>query len=224
MKQVLIVEDEEKISEVLALYLDKAGYDNKVISDGSEVVDWVKANEPTLILLDLNLPNKDGIDICKEVREFSSLPIIMITARVDEIDRLLGLEFGADDYICKPFSPREVVARVKANLRRTQEYSNVDASKDSGLAIDEERYQALLDGQMLELTPVEFRILKALANPMGSVWSRDKLLDRMYDDQRAVGDRTVDSHVTNLRKKLEAVRSDSDCIHSIYGVGYKLEL
>lgn len=223
MSLILIVEDETKISDILALYLEKAGYESHVIVNGNEAVSWIQHNKPALILLDLNLPGKDGVDICKEVRDFSLVPIIMVTARIDEIDRLLGLEFGADDYICKPFSPREVVARVKANLRRVQLHTN-NESQSNELVIDQESYQAILDGQKLDLTPVEFRILSALTKPLGSVWSRDKLLDKMYDDQRAVGDRTVDSHVTNLRKKLQKIRKNSECIRSIYGIGYKLEL
>ena len=187
------------------------------------MVAWVKEQKPSLILLDLMLPGKNGMDICREVRAFSQVPIIMVTARVEEIDRLLGLEFGADDYVCKPFSPREVVARVKANLRRVTT-ANDDSRAATDFEIDELRHIARLDGQALALTRVEFRMLQAFLDPPGRVFSRDQLLDRMYDDQRVVGDRTVDSHMANLRRKLKAVRADSECIYSVYGLGYKLEL
>lgn len=221
MDTILIVEDEIKISNVLKVYLAEAGYQPHEISNGLEVVDWVKTNQPSLILLDLNLPKKNGIDICKEVRLFSTVPIIMVTAKVEEIDRLIGLEFGADDYVCKPFSPREVVARVNANIRRLN-FSNQEI--DSGLTIDESKQSAILDGVLLNLTPVEFRILAALNNHKDHLWSRNKLLYKMYDDHREVGDRTVDSHVTNLRKKLKKVRPNSECIKSVYASGYKLKL
>ena len=223
MERVLIVEDEPKISEALREYLENAGYATHILDDGLAVVDWVKEQKPSLILLDLMLPGKDGLEICRDIRTFSQVPIIMVTARVEEIDRLLGLEFGADDYVCKPFSPREVVARVKANLRRVTT-PNDDSSSATDFEIDELRHIASLDGQALELTRVEFRILQALLDPPGRVFSRDQLLDRMYDDQRVVGDRTVDSHMANLRRKLQAVRADSECVRSVYGLGYKLEL
>ena len=223
MECVLIVEDESKLAQVLREYLERAGYTTYILDNGQKVAEWVREQRPALILLDLMLPGKDGMDICREIRTFSQVPIIMVTARVEEIDRLLGLELGADDYVCKPFSPREVVARVKANLRRVTTPPD-DPVAASDFAIDDPRQIARLDGQKLELTRVEFRMLLTLLDPPGRVWSRDQLLDRMYDDQRIVGDRTVDSHMTNLRRKLQAVRADSECIHSVYGVGYKLEM
>ena len=223
MERVLIVEDESKIAQVLREYLERAGYTTQILDDGRKVVDWVRDQRPALILLDLMLPGKEGIDICREIRAFSQVPIIMVTARVEEIDRLLGLELGADDYVCKPCSPREVVARVKANLRRVTTPKD-DRSAATDFEIDEFRHIARLNGHKLELTRVEFRMLTTLLDSPGRVWSRDQLLDHMYNDYRVVGDRTVDSHVTNLRRKLKAVRADSECIHSVYGVGYKLEM
>lgn len=220
--RILIVEDEPKLASLLADYLGAAGYTPETLADGREVVPAVRARPPALILLDLMLPGRDGLDICRELRSFSDVPIVMITARVEEIDRLLGLELGADDYICKPFSPREVVARVKAILRRVGRGG--ESAATAGLVIDEAGYRATLDGQALELTPVEFRLLKTLAAGHGRVYTRDQLLDRLYDDHRVVTDRTVDSHVKNLRRKLEQVRPGQDLIRSIYGVGYKLEL
>ena len=219
---ILIVEDEPKLSEVLREYLERAGYATGALADGREVAPWVRERRPSLVLLDLMLRGKDGLDVCRELRAFTNVPIIMVTARVEEIDRLLGLEIGADDYVCKPFSPREVIARVKAILRRAA--AAADTATAAGFVLDEERYVATLDGRALDLTPVEFRLLRTLLDPPGRVWSREQLLDRLYDDHRVVSDRTVDSHVKNLRRKLEAARPDAECIRSIYGVGYKLEL
>jgi two-component system response regulator BaeR len=161
-----------------------------------------------------------GLDVFKQVRADADIPIVMLTALVEEVDRLVGLELGADDYICKPFSPREVVARVKAVLRRLERI----ASDSPGLALDEHRYEATLDGQVLPLTPVEFRLLKTLAARPGRIFPRAELLDGLYTDHRVVADRTVDSHVKNLRRKLQKVRPDEDVVHSVYGVGYKLEI
>ncbi len=219
MSKILVVEDEPKLAELVADYLKAAEYDTHVIADGLAVVPWAKANVPDLVVLDLMLPGRDGLEICKEIRSFSDVPIVMVTARVDEIDRLIGLEAGADDYVCKPFSVRELVARVKALLRRPRV-----SIRETNLVLDEDRHQASLDGKALDLTPVEFRLLAALAESPGKVLSRDKLLERLYADHRVVGDRTVDAHVKNLRRKLTDARPGSDLLRSIYGVGYKLEL
>lgn len=221
MSTIFIVEDEEKLANVLEKYIKAEGFDAVIFHRGDQVVDAVQQHQPDLILLDIMLPEKSGIDICKEIRQFSAVPIVMVTAKVDEIDRLLGLELGADDYICKPFSPREVVARVKAILRRGQQYlADVEPQK-GGLTLDCESYQAALDGVGLELTPIEFKILKALYGPPSRVLKRDTLMNHMYDDHRAVSDRTVDSHVANLRKKLKAVKPDSEYIQPVYGIGYR---
>ena len=217
---VLIVEDEEQTAGILADYLLREGYVPFCLVNGFDVVPWVREQMPGLILLDLMLPGKSGLDICKEVRSFSSVPIIMTTARVEEIDRLLGLELGADDYICKPYSPREVVARVKTVLRRAGTTPNTLAM---GLVLDESRYLATLNGIDLGLTALEFRLLKFLAANPGRVYNRQQLLDRVYPDQRALNDRAVDNHIKNLRRKIAAAHTDEELIHSIYGVGYKLE-
>ncbi len=217
MSRILIVEDEPKLAALEADYLKAAGYDIHCIGDGAQVVPWVRANEPDLILLDLMLPGRDGLEICREVRGFSDVPIVMVTAKVEEIDRLVGLDLGADDYVCKPFSVRELVARVRAILRRGR-------AKVSGLVLDEEKHLATLDGRALDLTPVEFRLLGTLAAVPGRVFSRTKLLERLYEDHRVVTDRTVDAHIKNLRRKLESVRPGEELVRSIYGVGYKLEL
>ena len=219
-EKILIVEDEPKLAELLSDYLRLAGFAPCRLGDGLAVVPWVRAEQPDLILLDLMLPGRDGMEICKEIRSFSSVPIIMVTARVEEIDRLLGLELGADDYVCKPFSPREVVARVKAVLRRAGGAANVQAH---GLALDEAGYRATLHGKDLELTAVEFQLLYILAASPGRIYSRDQLMNRIYDDQRVVSDRTIDSHIKKLRKKIVTVDPAAELIHSVYGVGYKFE-
>jgi len=216
---ILIVEDEQKLAELHRDYLRQAGFATDWLADGLAVVPWVKTHAPALILLDLMLPGKDGLEICKELRRFSQVPIIMVTARVEEIDRLLGLELGADDYICKPFSPREVVARVKTVLRRSVQAPQ----QEQLLVMDEESYQASLLGKSLDLTAVEFKLLSILAQQPGRIYSRDGLMDRLYSDQRIVCDRTIDSHIKKLRKKLAAVAPELELIHSLYGVGYKLE-
>jgi two-component system response regulator BaeR len=174
-----------------------------------------------LVLLDLMLPGRNGLEVCKALRTFSQAAIIMVTARVDEIDRLLGLELGADDYICKPFSPREVVARVATVLRRTRHVPA--ASKTAGLALDESAWRATLDGVPLDLTAVEFKLLALLASQPGRIYSRDQLMDAMYRDERVVADRTVDSHVKKLRRKIADVAPGHEFVHSVYGVGYQFE-
>jgi two-component system, OmpR family, response regulator BaeR len=220
--RILIVEDEPKLAQLLADYLTTAGYHTQIIGDGREVTPVLKSAHFDLMLLDLMLPGRDGLEVCKEVRAFSSIPIVMVTARVEEIDRLLGLELGADDYICKPFSPREVVARVKAILRRSPQ--QVQAQVDSKLKIDEAQFKATLNGQALDLTPVEFRLLKTLSASPGRVFSRQQLLNTLYEDHRVVTDRTVDSHVKNLRRKLQQAHPGDELIDSIYGVGYRFTL
>ena len=218
MKKILIVEDEAKLAALEADYLRAEGFEPHCIANGLEVVPWVRAHAPDLILLDLMLPGRDGLDVCRELRTFSDVPIVMVTARVEEIDRLIGLDLGADDYVCKPFSARELVARVKAILRRGR------MPLGASLVLDDERHRATLDGRELDLTPVEFRLLRTLAATPGRVFSRDKLLEHLYADHRVVTDRTVDAHVKNLRRKLEEARPGQEVVRSIYGVGYKLEL
>ena len=218
MNTILVVEDEPKLAALVADYLKASDYGTHVIGDGLAVVPWVRENKPDLILLDLMLPGRDGLEICRELRTFSDVPIVMVTARVEEVDRLVGLDAGADDYVCKPFSMRELVARVKAILRRGR------GTTVKGLALDEARHSAELDGKALDLTPVEFRLLALLAAAPGKVFSRASLLEKLYPDHRVVADRTVDAHVKNLRRKLAELRPEQDPLPSIYGVGYKLEL
>ncbi|QOF85137.1 response regulator [Pseudomonas sp. ADPe] len=215
---ILLVEDEPKLAALVGDYLRVAGYQVEHLADGNAVIPALRGKTYDLLLLDLMLPGRDGLDICRELRGFSRMPLIMMTARVEEIDRLLGLELGADDYICKPFSPRELVARVKAVLRR----SGAQAPS-LGLELDPRAFQARYLGVALDLTPVEFRMLAALAARPGQVLSRDQLMNHIYQDHRVVAGRTVDSHVKNLRRKLAAVAPGHDPIRSVYGVGYSLE-
>lgn len=218
--KILIIEDEPKLAALLADYLRQSGFEVRLVADGTAAVPAIHEQKPDLVLLDLMLPGKDGMEICKEVRRFSSVPIIMVTARVEEIDRLLGLEFGADDYICKPYSPREVVARVKAVLRR----GGTTTDGNHGLVLDEARYRAVLHGVELDLTAVEFKLLAILFAGPGRIFSRDQLMDRIYPDERIVSERTIDSHIKKLRKKLSLAAPDEELIHSVYGVGYNYEL
>lgn len=226
-KKILIVEDEERIASLHKDYLNQAGFSTNWLDEGHGVTEWVRANDPDLVILDLMLPGRDGIEIIKELRTFTNVPVIMVTARVEEIDRLLGLELGADDYICKPFSPREVVARVKSVMRRTSPDAVAPPSASDStapLALDEERQLAVLFGKPLDLTAVEFRLLAILAGRTGRIFSRNQLMDLIYEDQRIVCDRTIDSHIKKLRKKITAIMPDLEVIHSIYGVGYKYEI
>lgn len=218
--RVLIVEDEVKLAALLRDYLAQEGFEVTVLHRGDEVEPWVGAHDVDLVLLDLMLPGKSGLEVCKALRAATGVAIIMVTARVDEIDRLLGLELGADDYICKPFSPREVVARVKAVLRRVK---RGEPAAGGGVKLDEAGYRATIGGRDLGLTAVEFQLFKVLADHPGRIYTRDQLMDAMYRDERVVADRTVDSHIKKIRRKIAAVLPDREIVHSLYGVGYKYE-
>jgi two-component system response regulator BaeR len=221
MNHILIVEDELKLARLQADYLQNAGFTTVCLNSGLEVLPWLKANHTDLILLDLMLPGCDGLNICRELRTFSAVPIIMITARIEEIDRILGLELGADDYICKPFSPREMVARVKTLLRRTQTQTTVVPIVN--LTLDPHSFRVLAAEQEVELTTVEFQLLQVLYQQPGRIFSRSKLMDLIYQDRRIVSDRTIDSHIKKLRKKLTALSPDQELIHSVYGAGYRYD-
>lgn len=223
---IIIVEDEEKIAQILVDYLKQDGFQVSVINEGTNAVEIIKDKNPDFLILDLMLPGKDGLSICQEVRQFSNVPIMMLTAKIDEIDRLLGLKIGADDYVCKPFLPREVVARVHAILRRSQQQTPAIEQNNcsyQAITIYPERYLCKVDEHEVELTPVEFRLLQILMTQPGRVFERNTLMDSSYQDDRIVSDRTIDSHVKNLRKKLSIHLKGKDYIHSIYGVGYKIE-
>ncbi|MDK2125057.1 response regulator [Parachitinimonas caeni] len=220
MQRVLIVEDEERLAGLLQDFLRQAGYDTHWLDNGNAVVPWVTANTPDAIMLDLMLPGVDGLSICRELRRHSDIPILITTARVEEIDRLLGLELGADDYICKPYSMREAVARVKAVLRRR---SPGPAPADTPLQFEDDKLRATLLGQTLDLTQIEYQLLRLLARHPGRIYSRDMLMNKIYEDNRVVADRTVDSHVKKLRRKMADVDPDHEYIQSVYGAGYKFE-
>ena len=233
---ILVVEDEPKLATLLADYLRASGMVPVAVHNGLAALPAFAQHRPALVLLDLNLPGRDGVRICRDLRAASTVPIVMMTARVDEVDRLLGLEAGADDYICKPYSPREVVARVKAQLRRAgwaQETTAmpsttsvpISASTDDvpALDIDLTHWRVRLDGEPVDLTPAEVRLLHALHAAPGRVFSRHQLLDHLHDDGRAVTDRVIDSHVRNLRRKLANSAQGLDPIRSVYGVGYAFE-
>ena len=217
---VLIVEDEQKLAQLLADYFTQSQMVTHQIHRGDEVEPWLEKNHADAILLDLMLPGKDGLQICKDIRTKSDIPILMVTARVEEIDRLLGLELGADDYICKPYSPREVVARVKAVLRRAQGNT---AAQVLPFELDKHQLKVRVEGKVVELTGIEFGIVSMLAAEPGRIFSREQLMSAIYTDHRIVSDRTIDSHIKKLRKKLSEA-TDSDFVQSVYGVGYKLVL
>jgi two-component system response regulator BaeR len=216
---IFVVEDDLKTSTILCDYLRVEGYRPIAIRDGLLVVPHLNEQKPAAILLDLNLPGIDGTEVCKQVRARSDVPIIMITARVDELDRLLGLEIGADDYVCKPFSPREVMARLSAQLRRAR---GDFAAIEQVWVVDEAAFRLQLGANWLDLTPVEFRLMGSFLSQPNRVFKRDQLLDRAHEDFRDVSDRSIDGHIKNLRKKLRGLGVTSDdAIESIYSIGYR---
>lgn len=223
MTKIAVVEDEPKLAGLLDDYLTSEGYETVLFNDGTQALESLVNDPIDFVLLDLMLPGTDGLTICKELRKTSNVPIIMLTARVDEIDRLLGLEIGADDYICKPFSPREVVARVKAVLRRVSD--SPSASVDNrAFQLNEGSASLRIGDQECALTSVELNLLKTLHSSPGRIFNRNQLMTRMYSDNRIVSDRTIDSHVKKLRQKLEALDTSTQYIHSVYGIGYKFEI
>lgn len=224
--RIAIVEDEAKLAALLEGYLVREGFDVTRFDDGAKALEGLRRDVPDLVLLDLMLPGLDGMSVCRELRKVSDVPVIMLTARVEEIDRLLGLEIGADDYVCKPFSPREVVARVKAILRRTRPAPGAApvAPPAERFRLDPETASAHVDGRRVELTLIELRLLGALVSRPGHIFSRPQLMARIYDDHRIVSDRTVDSHVKKLRHKLRSASGDVEHVHSVYGIGYKFEM
>jgi two-component system response regulator BaeR len=219
---ILIVEDEPKISHLLRDYLQQAGYETRESLNYEQIQGWVEQEEINLILLDWMLPGMSGLEICQQLRTISTVPILMITARVEEIDRLKGLDSGADDYICKPFSPREVVARVKAVLRRTYHEDHAELIAGS-LRLDQTTHQVWVDESEVVLTPNEFGVLKVLLQRPGKVWSRESLLQQVQGYQFNGYDRTIDTHVKNLRKKLATYGLESSIV-TVYGIGYRFQL
>ena len=218
---VLVVEDDAKLARLLLDYLHADGLKARSVADGLDAVDEITRTRPSLVLLDVMLPRLDGIGVCRAVRRFSDVPIIMVTARVDELDRLLGLETGADDYVCKPFSPREVMARVKAQLRRAEGRL---AKTVPIWEVDDAKLRMRWRGQWLNLTVLEFRILRQMLQQPGRVFSRAQMLGSTHSDERDVSDRAIDSHVKNLRRKIQAIDPAFNSITSVYGVGYCFDM
>jgi len=218
-KHILLVEDEKDIALVVQKYLVMSGFKVTHLNNGSDVVDWVRKNDPALVVLDLMLPGVDGLSICSMLRKFSDVPIIMVTAKIEEGDRLTGLDIGADDYVCKPFSVKELVSRVKVILRRV----NQPLLIPQGVELHSESLSVTANGTNVELTVVEFNVFKLLRTRPSCVFSRQQIMDAMYADFRINSDRTVDSHVRNLRLKLNLLALPKNPIVSIYGIGYKFE-
>ena len=223
-EHLLVVEDEKKIAEVLSDYLTQAGFKVSCIHSGDQAVEKIKAMSPALVLLDIMLPGMDGISVCREVHQFSDIPIIMITARIEEVDRLIGLEIGADDYICNPFSPREVVARVKAVLRRARPGETSQRLAAGPIILDEELHQVTVDGTPLDLTPSEFGLFHFLMAAPNRVFSHAELLNKVQGYRYNGYDRTIDSHIKNLRKKISKRLPGREVIQTIYGVGYRFAI
>lgn len=224
MANILVVEDEESVRELLRLYLEKEGFKVELASDGEEALDKMSRTSPDLVLLDLMLPKKDGWEVCREIRKTSYVPIIMLTARGEEFDKVLGLELGADDYIAKPFSPREVVARIKAVLRRANSISLSRGRiwETLGLKIDYEAKKVEVKGREINLTPKEFELLWFLVNHPRRVYTREQLLEHVWGYDFAGDTRTVDTHIKRLREKLTEGGIASS-IKTVWGYGYKFE-
>jgi two-component system response regulator BaeR len=218
---VLVVEDDRKISELLLNYLRANGYEAVPVYDGREAVQHISLRTPDAVILDWMLPGMDGISVCRAVRVFSDVPILMLTARVDELDRLLGLDTGADDYVCKPFAPSEVIARVRALLRRAG--GRVKTSPRPWV-VEDASFRISWLGQWLPLTRIEFMMFRTLLARPGRVFSRDQLLASVHGSQRDTSDRAIDSHIKNLRKKVQAVEPGRECVASVYGVGYRFDM
>jgi DNA-binding response OmpR family regulator len=219
---ILVVDDEPKIMRLARDYLEKSGFRVAPAGDGVSALAAARQEKPDLIVLDLNLPGMDGLDVCRALRRESSVPIIMLTARAEEMDRLIGLELGADDYIVKPFSPRELVARVRAVLRRTQgEVQSTGIIRTGELEIDLNGHRALLRGESVRLTRIEFNLLAILAQHPGQTFSRAQLIDRLHGVAEGGFDRSIDAHIKNLRRKIEDDPAEPCYILTVYGVGYQ---
>lgn len=220
---LLIAEDEHKLARLLSNFLAAKGYDCHHVDRGDHVEAWLAHHHADLLLLDIMMPGKDGFAVCQSVRNFSDIPIIMLTARVEQVDELLGLNLGADDYICKPFEMANVEARIRAALRRTQRYQE-NKTPEEVIELLPDAQQLKINHHPIELTTAEFRLFRVLYNNKGCIYSRNQLLDRIHDDRRVVTDRTIDTLIKSIRKKIASVFSDRVLIHSVYGVGYKFEI
>jgi len=221
-QKILIVEDEENIAEVLIAYAKQQNYETEHFNSGKGVVSFVKQNAVDLILLDLMLPDVDGTELCKQIRAFSSVPIIMLTAKSEEIDHLLGLELGADDYICKPFSPKEVIARIKAVLRRTSQ-PKTNIINHNNFQLHKDDYEARLNGKSIGFTAVEFKIFLLFISHVGRVFTREDIINNVYSDTTDTSDRNIDTHIKNIRKKINDIQAGLNPIAAVYSVGYKFK-
>ncbi len=222
---ILLVDDEPKVCDLIKAYLVKDGYDVIIAADGKAAIEKAQRYKPGLILLDLNLPELDGLEVCRTIRRHSNVPIIMLTARDDETDKIVGLELGADDYITKPFSPRELAARVSAVLRRYREGLKQGEQTIAGdLSLDQEKYEAIYLGQPLSLTAAEFKLLSVLARNPGRVYTRLQLMDSAFGEFYEGYERTIDAHIKNIRQKISKLALEStNPLVTVRGVGYKLE-
>ena len=224
MKQIMLVEDEVELAELVRDYLVQAGFEVNMFHEGQSAYDSFVQHKPSLMILDLMVPRMDGLTICRKVREQSDIPIIMVTARTEEIDRVLGLNMGADDYICKPFSPKELVARVQAVLRRLER--KAEPEQNSLFRVDVSQQRIWYQQKVLNLTPTEFRLLQLFLEHVGQVYSRAQLLDHINPDSFDVTDRVIDSHIKNLRRKITDIAETGnrhEWIQAVYGVGYRFE-
>ena len=222
MAKIFIIEDEKELAELVRDYLVQANYEVEIFNDGQTGLQAALQDNPDLIILDLMLPRLDGLGVCRKLREVSNVPIIMVTALTEEIDRLLGLKLGADDYVCKPFSPKELVARVQAVLRR----AHSQPAQKALFKIDESQQRIWYKQKTLNLTPTEFRLLALFLKHVGQIFSRGQLLDHLNPDSFEVTDRVIDSHIKNLRRKISETAdtgSKHEWIHSVYGVGYRFD-
>jgi DNA-binding response OmpR family regulator len=222
MKTILVVDDEPKIVQLARDYLEHAGFDVQTAADGPAALQAVRQRRPDLVVLDLGLPGLDGLDVTRELRRDSAIPIVMLTARDDEFDKLLGLELGADDYLTKPFSPRELVARVRAVLRRADRPPDTAETVHAGdVVLDLPRMRTEVDGNAVELTPTEFQLLATLARRPGRIFTRAQLLDALHGVAFETYERAIDSHVKNLRRKIEPDPRRPRYVLTVYGVGYR---
>jgi DNA-binding response OmpR family regulator len=223
MKTVLVVEDEMKIARLVRDYLRHAGFEVIVTSDGESAMASARRSKPDLVVLDLGLPGRDGLDVTRELRRWSNVPIVMLTARGDEADRIVGLELGADDYVVKPFSPKELVARVRAILRRTSatEAGTAEVLRSADVEVDLRRMRVAVDGRNVELTPTEFHLLAALIREPGRVFTRSQLLDAVHGVAIESYERAIDAHVKNLRRKIEPTPGRPRYLLTVHGVGYR---
>jgi DNA-binding response OmpR family regulator len=223
--KILLVDDEPKVCELIKAYLVKDGYDVIIAADGKTAIEQAQRHKPDLILLDLNLPELDGLEVCRTIRRQSNVPIIMLTARDEETDKIVGLELGADDYVTKPFSPRELVARVSAVLRRYREGLKQDKQIVAGeIRLDLEEHRVIYSGQPLDLTAAEFKLLSVLAANASRVYTRLQLMDSAFGESYEGYERTIDAHIKNIRQKMSRLAPElSNPLVTVRGVGYKLE-